>query len=227
MNTAIIVAAGRGTRFRSGIPKQFLQLNGKPVIIRTLEAFEACDLIDDIAVVVDESQLEVLSAMLADASLKKVSKTVAGGEFRVLSVRNGFAAIDASSEIVAIHDGARPLVTQSEIRETILAAAEVGAACLVAAVTDTIKEVRGSRIVRTVDRSGLRRALTPQAFKYYVLQEAMAIGELNESVTDECYLVEKLGREIAVVEGDPANIKITHAEDLVLAEAILREVREN
>ena len=127
------------------------------------------------------------------------------------------------AEIVAVHDGARPLVTVDEIERTIAKAKESGAACLVAPVTDTIKSVRGGEIADTLDRDKLRRALTPQAFKIDVLKKAFENADLNESVTDECYLAEKLGHPISIVEGSPRNIKITHLEDLMLAKALMSE----
>jgi 2-C-methyl-D-erythritol 4-phosphate cytidylyltransferase len=133
-------------------------------------------------------------------------------------------AIDPENiEIVAVHDGARPLVSSEEITRTIQKAREVGAACLVAGVTDTIKKVDGGKIIDTIDRAKLRRALTPQCFRYEILRRAFAENEIGELVTDECSLVEKLGYEIATVEGSAKNIKITTPEDLVLAESLLKQ----
>lgn len=212
--TAIIVAAGSGSRFNSDTPKQFLKINGKPVIEHTLERFQAAPSVDAIVLVLAPDQSFDASAF------SKVTNVVAGGSTRAESVRNGLDATDA--DIVAVHDGARPLVTVDEIERTIAKARETGAACLVAPVTDTIKSIRGNEIADTLDRDKLRRALTPQAFKPDVLRKAFENADLDESATDECYLVEKLGHPIAIVEGSPRNIKITHPEDLILAEALLR-----
>jgi 2-C-methyl-D-erythritol 4-phosphate cytidylyltransferase len=133
--------------------------------------------------------------------------------------------MDASTaDIVAVHDGARPLVAVDEITRTVEKAYETGAACLVAEVTDTIKEVEGEFISRTVERRDLRRALTPQAFRYEVLKRAFDAADLSEAITDECYLVEQMGVKIALVEGSARNIKITRPEDLFLAEEFLRTV---
>ena len=148
---------------------------------------------------------------------------VTGGATRAASVFNGLSSVEDDVEIVAIHDGARPLVSVDEIERTIAKAKEMGAACLVAPVTDTIKSIRGNEISGTLDRSKLRRALTPQAFKIEVLRRAFEMGELDEDVTDDCYLVEKLGHPIAFIEGSARNIKITHADDLRLAEMIYRD----
>ena len=216
--TAIIVAAGAGSRFKSDTPKQFLEINGKPVIVHTLERFQAAPSIDSIVLVLSEGQANAFDA----EAVSKLEKVVAGGETRAHSVLNGLNAVNADTEIVAVHDGARPLVTVEEIEATIAKAKETGAACLTAPVTDTIKSVRGGEIAATLDREKLRRALTPQAFKIKVLRTAFEGVDLNDSVTDECYLVEKLGHPIATVEGSPRNIKITHPEDLILAEALLK-----
>jgi len=216
--TAIIVAAGAGSRFKSDTPKQFLEINGKPVIVHTLERFQAAPSIDSIVLVLSEGQANAFDA----EAVSKLEKVVAGGETRAHSVLNGLNAVNADTEIVAVHDGARPLVNVEEIEATIAKAKETGAACLTAPVTDTIKSVRGGEIAATLDREKLRRALTPQAFKIEVLRSAFEGVDLNDSVTDECYLVEKLGHPIAIVEGSSRNIKITHPEDLILAEALLK-----
>jgi len=215
--TAIIVAAGSGSRFKSDSPKQFLEINGKPVIVHTIERFQSAPSIDSIVLVLAADKAASFDA----SAFAKVTNVVAGGASRAESVRNGLQA-SGDAEIVAVHDGARPLVTVEEIARTIAKAKETGAACLVAPVTDTIKSIRGGEIADTLDRDKLRRALTPQAFKIDVLKKAFENADLSESATDECYLVEKLGHPIAVVEGSSRNIKITHPEDLFLAEALLK-----
>jgi 2-C-methyl-D-erythritol 4-phosphate cytidylyltransferase len=221
MNTAIIVAAGTGSRFNSEIPKQFLDISGRPVIIHTLGRFQSCEAVDEIVVVMSPERSEkFLEENLRDR-FSKLKRIVDGGNTRAKSVRNGLAAVCATSRVVAVHDGARPLVSTDEIRLTIERAAEVGAACLVAPVLDTMKHVEGGFITGTVDRDRLRRALTPQAFRHEILTEAFRDADLSETVTDECYLVEKLRVPIAVVEGSPRNIKITHPRDFALAEFYL------
>ena len=222
MNTAIIVAAGQGTRFGTGKPKQFLEIHGKPLIIYTLSKFENCAAVDEIVLVLSASEIENFTRLVEGHRLKKLKKIVGGGKNRAESVLNGLKSVDEkTAEIVAVHDGARPLVTVEEITRTIEKAAETGAACLTAAVTDTIKEVANGNIVRTIDRTNLRRALTPQCFRYDILKRAFAENEIGEIVTDECFLVEKLGVEVSVVEGNAQNIKITVPEDLILAEKLL------
>lgn len=215
--TAIIVAAGSGSRFSSDIPKQFIEVHGKPVILHTLERFEKAPSVDSIVLVLAADRVGGFDR----TAVTKLSAVVAGGPTRAGSVLNGLGAVGPETEVVAVHDGARPLVTVDEIERTIAKAKESGAACLAAAVTDTIKSIRGGEIAATLDRDKLRRALTPQAFKIEVLRAAFENADL-EAATDECYLVEKLGHPIAIVEGSPRNIKITHADDLILAEELLK-----
>jgi len=222
MNTAIIVAAGSGSRFGGEKPKQFLEVGGKPLLIHTLEKFENCPLIKEIILVIASDQLINYREIAVRHRLRKVAKIVFGGKTRAESVLKGFAVVEsATAEIVAVHDGARPFVSTEEITATIEKAMETGAACLVAPVTDTIKEVADGKIVGTVERAKLRRALTPQAFHFEILRNALFGADLSESATDECYLVEKLGYRISIVEGSAKNIKITTREDWDLAEAFL------
>ncbi len=223
MNTAIITAAGSGKRFNSTIPKQFLELAGEPVLVHTIRKFEACESVDAIIVVLATETLDAFRDIIAGKGSAKPLKIVVGGESRAASVKAGLAVCDPASGVVAVHDGARPLVRPREIAETIAAAAEFGAACLTADVTDTIKVVERGEIAGTVDRKKLRRAMTPQAFRYEILKRAFE-QEIDDSVTDECSLVERLGIPIRSVPGSSDNIKITFAEDLRLAEFYMQEM---
>ena len=215
--TAIIVAAGSGSRFQSETPKQFLDLAGKPVVVHTIERFASAPSVDSIIVVLTSENV----TRLGPGGFSKPLKVVTGGATRAESVLNGLNAIDGETNIVAVHDGARPFVSIEEIETTIEKAKSMGAACLVGPVTDTIKTISGEEISGTLDRNKLRRALTPQIFKIEVLRRAFELGDLGDAVTDECYLVEKLGHPIAFVEGSVRNIKITHKEDLELARIII------
>ena len=224
MNVGIIVAAGSGTRFGGSRPKQFLEIGGKPLLIHTIEKFEHCAEIDEIILVLSRVEIEGFQAVADKFKLAKLKKIVAGGETRAESVYNGLSSIDNSSaETVAVHDGARPFVSCEEIAATVQKAKETGAACLVAPVTDTIKEIADGEIVRTIERVRLRRALTPQTFRFEILEKAFANADLSEAATDECFLVERLGQKIAVVEGSAKNIKITTREDWEIAEIFLKE----
>lgn len=224
MNVAIIVAAGQGTRMGSECAKQFLELAGIPIIIHTIRAFDQCEAIHEIIVVLSASESANFLASAGKYGLRKLARVVPGGLTRSESVFHGLQSVRAATaEVVAIHDGVRPLVTPDEITRTMDAAREHDAAVLVAPVTDTIKEVEGERIVATLLRSSLRRALTPQCFRYSLLRQAYELADLNDpSLTDESVLVERLGVKVMAVEGSARNIKITTGEDLIVAEAFLR-----
>ena len=223
MNIAIIAAAGAGSRIASDRPKQFLLLAGKPVIFHTLQVFEECDSIEEVLVVLPAAESAGFVSLAAKYGLRKVSRVVPGGVTRADSVKRGLAAIRAATaEIVAVHDGVRPFVTTDEIDATVAAAQADGAAILVAPVTDTIKQVSTGRVEMTLDRSRLRRALTPQCFRYELLRDAYVNADVSDPLlTDESVLVEKLGHPISVIEGSAKNIKITTTEDLAIAEAML------
>jgi 2-C-methyl-D-erythritol 4-phosphate cytidylyltransferase len=223
MNIAIIAAAGTGTRMASERPKQFLLLAGTPVIIHTLKLFEQCESINEVIVVLPAAESAGFLSLAAKFGLRKVARVVPGGVTRADSVKRGLLAIRAATaEIVAVHDGVRPFVTVEEIDATVAAAQADGAAILVAPVTDTMKQVSDGRVVQTLDRAELRRALTPQCFRYELLRDAYVNADVNDpSLTDESALVEKLGHAVSVIEGSARNIKITTAADLAIAEAIL------
>ena len=224
MNIAIIAAAGAGTRMASDRPKQFLQLAGTPVIIHTLKVFEQCESINEVILVLPAAESAGFLSLAAKFGLRKMARVVPGGVTRADSVKRGLMAIRAATaEIVAVHDGVRPFVTAEEIDAVVAAAQTDGAAILVAPVTDTIKQVSDRRIVQTLDRGELRRALTPQCFRYELLRDAYQQADVNDpSLTDESALVEQLGHAVSIVEGSARNIKITTLEDLAIAEAILK-----
>lgn len=225
MNVAIVVAAGKGTRLGATRPKQFLELDGLPVIVHTLRQFERCTEIDEVVVVLAADEIARFQTLAQQFGLQKVSRVIAGGATRAQSVRCGLAVID-EAELIAVHDGVRPFVTPAEIDRVMAAARFTGAAILVAPVADTIKEIKDDLVVRTLPRAQLRRALTPQCFRFDILKRAYdQLTEIESEgieVTDDCLLVERLGVEIAAIEGSARNIKITRVEDLALGEALLR-----
>ena len=233
MNVAIVVAAGKGTRLGGKQPKQFLKLDGIPVIIHTLKRFEKCKDIDEVIVVLPRKELKKFPALLQQYGLRKVRRCVAGGETRADSVRLGYQALSENGvKIVAIHDGVRPFVAPSEISETVLSAIKHGAAILAIPVSDTIKVVRNGHVLFTPPRKDFWRALTPQCFSYSDLRRAFT-GPLwrqqswKQQLTDDSELVEKVIRpkRVALVEGNSRNIKITQPEDIAVAEIILRKNR--
>jgi 2-C-methyl-D-erythritol 4-phosphate cytidylyltransferase len=215
--SAIIVAAGAGTRF--GEPKQFAYLRAKPVLEWTLERFQAHPGIGALVLVLpDESDFKHYRLRYP-----KIVEIVRGGERRQDSVWQGFRILSvADPEIVLVHDGARPLVPADLISRVIETARADGAAVPVLAVEDTVKEVRDGKISATVDRTHLVRAQTPQGFRYDVLKKALdAARHARFTGTDEAALVERIGLPVTAVAGDPRNIKITTPVDIPLAEALL------
>jgi 2-C-methyl-D-erythritol 4-phosphate cytidylyltransferase len=225
MNVAIVVAAGKGTRLGGNRPKQFLELDGIPVIIHTLRQFERCREIDEVVTVLPAEETAGFQSLAQQFELRKLAHVIGGGETRAQSVQRGLASID-EAEIVAVHDGVRPFVTPEEIDQVVAAARIGGAAILVAAVADTIKDIKDGRVIGTLPRTNLRRALTPQCFRFDLLKRAydrlLEIQAEGIEVTDDCLLVERLGLKIVAVEGSARNIKITREEDLVLGEALLK-----
>lgn len=218
---AIIPAAGQGVRMGTQVPKQFLTLSGKPILQHTLDVFQRCAAVDEIIVVVPANEIEAVRDLAAPAP--KVKQVVAGGQQRQDSVRHGFEALDADTEIVVVHDGVRPFVTPEMIEASIHAAREEGAAIAAIPLSDTLKKVDKEQFVeRTVDRDGLWRVQTPQTFRYAVLKEAYARAAADAYYgTDEGTLIEHLGRPLKVIPGSELNIKITRSEDLILGEKII------
>lgn len=221
--SAIIVAAGGSTRMGSGVSKQFLPLLGKPAITYTLGAFQRCALIDEVVVVCRAQDIARIEMICADCGFDKVASVVEGGAFRGESVKNGVKAADVRAQYYAIHDGARPLITESDITAVVSAALETGAATLGTPVTDTIKFADENNVITgTPDRSTLRAVQTPQVFEKEIYEFALADAEDRlASVTDDCSLIEKMGGEVTIVEGSRENIKLTTPIDLLIAESIL------
>jgi 2-C-methyl-D-erythritol 4-phosphate cytidylyltransferase len=228
MNVAIIVAAGQGTRVGGERAKQFQVLAGVPVVVHTLRRFEQSTTIAACIVVVPAAETDNFLAIAEQFKLRKVTRAVAGGATRTESVALGLEALPAApAEIVAVHDGVRPFVTAVEIDRTVRAAATDGAAVLVAPVVDTIKEMDGTRIARTLPRARLCRALTPQCFRYDLLCRAYEHARAHKlDATDCSALVEQLGVPVTAIAGDPRNIKLTRPADFALAEILARDFEE-
>jgi 2-C-methyl-D-erythritol 4-phosphate cytidylyltransferase/2-C-methyl-D-erythritol 2,4-cyclodiphosphate synthase len=218
---AVIVAAGRGRRMGAPGNKVFLPLGGRPILAHTLAAFEACAAVEAVAVVVAPGERERAAEICAAAGCRKVTAIVEGGAERQDSVRAGLAALDTDG--VLVHDAARPLVTPERIDACRRAAEAHGAAALAVPVKDTIKVADDEGwIVATPERRTLWAVQTPQAFVRAELAEAhrLALAD-GVAATDDAMLLERLGRRVAVVEGDYGNLKITTPEDLWLAERLL------
>lgn len=223
MNVAIIAAAGFGRRMAGQRPKQFLALGGVPIVFHALMAFERCDVIHQIVTVLGAGETSNFLSIAKGHGIQKLSAVVPGGDTRAASVLQGLRAVDNRTEVVAVHDAVRPFVTSDEITRTVQAAELEGAAILVSIPVDTIKEVNDGVVARTLDRSTIRYALTPQCFHYKLLRRAYEQVDVSDAgLTDEASIVERMGAKIVVVEGSPRNIKITRPEDILIAEAILK-----
>ncbi|OPY87106.1 MAG: 2-C-methyl-D-erythritol 4-phosphate cytidylyltransferase [Syntrophus sp. PtaU1.Bin208] len=223
---AIIPAGGSGRRMQSPNPKQYLFMNGKPVLVHTLLRLQRSSLIDEILLVVPEVDLLfVRESIVKPYRLTKIQDIVAGGKERQDSVRNGLAEVGDECDVVVVHDGVRPFVTEEMLSRVIDAALQFGAAVAGVPVTDTVKEASGDGYIsRTLNRETLWLAQTPQAFQRRILQEAYRrAAEDGFHGTDDASLVEHLGNPVKMIRGNYRNIKITTPDDLVLAEAFLKE----
>jgi len=222
MNIALIVAAGKGSRMRGPVAKQYLQLAGQPVIVRTLAVFDRCPQIDEIYLVAPAKDRDYCrEKIVPQAVASKPVTVVSGAGSRQESVHNGLKAIASGDHWVAIHDGVRPFVTGDQISACLEAARVIGACVLALPVSDTLKEVGNGVIRRTRRRESLWLAQTPQVFR---LREILQAHEeaLRESFrgTDDAALIERIGGRVAVIPGSLRNLKITTAEDLALARAL-------
>lgn len=220
-NIAVILGAGNGTRMKSEKSKLLMEIDGRTVIERTVAAFSENEFVDEIIVVCREKDLDDFEKVLSDYELSYCF----GGDTRQQSVHNAVETIENSEcDLIIIHDGARPLITQKEITDTISVAHDKGAAAVGVAVKDTIKVVDSNmKIVDTPDRSSLISIRTPQVFDFSVYKKALDYAvKQGADYTDDCRLMENYGREVYVVLGEYSNIKITTPEDLPAAQGILR-----
>lgn len=219
--SAILVAAGSARRME-GIDKILTPLGELPVLVHTLYAFQDCEAVHEIVVVTREDLLVEVSRLCKEYQFNKVRCVVVGGAERIHSVRAGIQTVNPEAKLIAIHDGARPLVTQEILLETIQKAAKTGAAAPALPVTDTIKRAEKNRTVETVDRSALFAVQTPQVFEAGLIKTALekAIND-GENLTDDCAAVERLGMKVTLTAGSRENIKITTPFDLRLGEVIL------
>ena len=218
---AVLVAGGRGERLGAGTPKGLVPVAGTPMLVRAARALEGAPLIEYIVAVVAAGTESAAAAALDRAGCERVRAIVPGGDSRQASVAAGLAAL-GGSEIVVVHDAARPLVGAAVIAAVIRAAAETGAASAGVPVRETVKRVEGGRAAETVDRDTLWIAHTPQAFRTALLREAHARAAAEGfSGPDDAVLVERMGRVVRMVEDSPTNLKITVPDDLRLAEGLL------
>ena len=227
--SVIIVAAGSGSRMNSETPKQFLPLCGMPIIARTIDAFENCDEADEIVISAREEDFAFYKALSDKYGYKKVKAVVKGGATRQESVFHALSKISPKCKYLIIHDGARPLVSQKNIGDTLHAAMKYNCACACCQAKDTVKIASAlDYIESTPDRKTVRCAQTPQIFRAEIYRAAAYTAKKQGfEGTDDCSLVENIGFKIKLVDCGYDNIKITTPEDLKTAESILAARGEN
>ena len=220
---AVIVAAGTASRM-GGIDKVMAPLGGEPMIARTVRAFQDCDAISEIVIVTREDLIVPVSQLCRDFMLDKVTKVMVGGAERVLSVRIGVQEARRDAALIAIHDGARPLLSREVLEEVLKKAAVTGAAAPAIPMVDTIKRAERGVVVETMDRSSLWAVQTPQVFEASLIRAALekAVAD-GETLTDDCAAVERIGMKVSLTRGDRENIKLTTPFDLMVGEAIIRQ----
>ena len=217
----VIVAAGTASRM-GGIDKVMAELDGKPMIFRTVQTFQDCDAVSEIVIVTRPDLIEPIRKICA--GYDKVTAVVCGGGSRQESVGLGLAALSDKCKLAAIQDGARPLISQAVIDRTVRAAHTYGAAAPAIPVKDTIKVVKGGVVDHTPDRATLMAIQTPQVFDFDLIRGALKKAELEEwAVTDDCSAVELMGMSVKIVEGDERNIKVTTPLDLAIAKLLLED----
>ena len=226
MISAIIVAAGKGTRMGTQIDKLFLELDGCPIVAHTWRRFEEAECIDELLLVVRDGMHATFAALAEQYKFKKRFRLVAGGKERQDSVWNGLEALSPQTEIVAIQDAARPCTSPALIAATVAAAREIGAAVAAQAVTDTIKESRDGKLIeRTLDRSRLWAVQTPQTFRVETIRRALSeVRRRSLLVTDDTAACELIGQPVQLVLSTQPNPKVTCPEDLPYVEALLRNL---
>jgi 2-C-methyl-D-erythritol 4-phosphate cytidylyltransferase len=224
ITSAIIVAAGKGTRMGPNVDKIFLEIAGRPVIAHTWQRFVEAKCIDEIIIVVRDGMQPAFEELAKAFNLSKRCKLVAGGAERQDSVWNGLQAVSDETDIVVIQDGARPCTSEALIEATVAAAREAGAAVAAQPVTDTIKEsVSGKFVDRTLDRSRLWAVQTPQTFHLEIIQRALAeVRNRGLHVTDDTTACELIGQRVQLVSSVQPNPKVTRPEDLAYLELLLK-----
>jgi 2-C-methyl-D-erythritol 4-phosphate cytidylyltransferase/2-C-methyl-D-erythritol 2,4-cyclodiphosphate synthase len=223
---AIIPAGGAGKRLKAHVAKQYLFLENIPVLVHTLQVFQKSKVIDNIVLAVPPDDLVSIRQELIDKyALTKVTIIVAGGKERQDSVRNSLLAINGKCDVVVIHDGVRPFVTQDLLKRVVEAAKTEGAATAGVKAKDTVKETKkDNRVAATIPRQNLWLTQTPQAFKFALLKEAYQSAYDEKFYgTDDASLVERIGKKVKMIDGSYENIKITTSEDLIIAEALMKK----
>lgn len=225
MVSSIILAAGSGKRMGKGINKVFLDLAGHPILFYSIRAFQEHPLVDEIILVLKEDEIEKYRETILDFGFGKVKAMIAGGPERMDSVRAGLTEVADDSNLVLIHDGARPLVSERIIRDAVAYGLEYGAACPAVALKDTIKVVSEDSLIKeSLRRESLRAVQTPQAFQTDIFRELMdKAHKTGRLYTDDTAIYTDAGRVVYLFEGSYDNLKLTTEEDLAQARQILKE----
>ncbi|MDH3974628.1 MAG: 2-C-methyl-D-erythritol 4-phosphate cytidylyltransferase [Deltaproteobacteria bacterium] len=222
--TAVIPAAGSGKRMGGNKSKQYLEIASRPIIAHTLQVFQEASFVDDIILVSPAAEIPFSRELVSNYGISKVVSIAEGGAERQDSIKKGLETIESSTDIVIVHDGVRPFIKSDILKASVNVALEYGAALVAVPVKDTVKKVNGGSVIETVPRNKLWLAQTPQTFSYDLIMAAYKNAFLKGIIgTDDASLVEILGKEVRIVMGSYDNIKITTPEDLLFAEAILKE----
>jgi len=221
--SAIIAAAGFSSRM-GGDDKLLLDINGKPVLVHALIAFQNTSAVNEIIIVSTPDKFEHIGMLCRHYGIDKATKIMAGGQTRTESVLNGILAVSKGAQVIAIHDGARPCVDAGVIERAISAVSKHHGVAPAVPVSSTLKRAENGTVVETVDRNDLFEIQTPQVFTVEIIKAALQSAiDKSVDITDDCMAVELMGIPVYLSEGSRSNIKVTTSEDIVIAEAILRK----
>lgn len=225
MNIGLILASGKGTRMNSSLPKQFIKINNKPLLIYTLERFERNSDIERIVLVVDKDYFSSVKKMIAEYHITKITDIVFGGITRKESVYNGLCALKKlnvkNNDIILIHDSARALVSDKIITDNINACKEFEAVSTAYKCIDTIIENREEQTYKVLNRDNLYQIQTPQTFKFELIMKAHELN-IDKNASDDAQLMNSIGKKVHLVNGSKKNFKITYQEDIELFKAYLK-----
>ena len=223
--SAIVLAAGLGSRMSGKTKKQFLRIGGKPILFYSLKTFELCRAVDEIILVVKEEDLAFAAQDIVDQyGISKVNKIIPGGAERQDSVLCGLTAVGKNPDIVVIHDGVRPFVTKQQIENGIQNCTKYDAVVCAVPVSSTIKQVKNGVVLKTINRKGLWEIQTPQIFNYKLILSAYQDASSNAfTATDDAMILERLGKKVHILPSDRKNIKITTCDDLDFAGYMIKK----
>ena len=224
--TAIIPSGGIGSRFLSSIPKQYIKVLGKELIVYTLEIFQKCELVDEIIIASQPEYFNLLNNLKEKYGLTKISKIIKGGKERQHSVNNALDSCNLNNEdLVIVHDAARPLLSKTLLKKAIQTANNSGSTVVAIKAKDTLMKGKDDKVENYIDRSNIYYVQTPQIFKYSILKNAFDYAnKTNFLATDESMLVRNIGVDVTILEGDSSNFKITTKSDLKLFEEITKRI---